>query len=388
MANALTLTALTEVIFSARDSVAREIAGFIPAVLINSAPDGVSINGTVNSYRTSEPTLNTSYAPAMTIPAGDDQTLDVDTMTIGQVANVKIPMRGEDFRKLDNTVGRKSLEDMFAQGIRKIVNAIEAHIGTVADEGASRAYGTAATTPFASDHKSINSIRQILVDNGCPMDGQVSLVLNTLAGTNLRNLSTLYGVNNAGSDILLRQGVLQDISGIMLRESAGVASHTKGTGASATTNNAGYAIGATTLTLAAAGTGTVVAGDCITHARDSANIYVVGTGDADVSDGGTIVLNRPGLRLAVTAATSALTVGGAYTANVAFHRAAIELAMRPPAMPEGGDAATDRLTISCDRTGLVFEIALYKGYGMVMYDMTCFYQAKVWKPEFVANLLG
>jgi hypothetical protein len=33
-------------------------------------------------------------------------------------------------------------------------------------------------------------------------------------------------------------------------------------------------------------------------------------------------------------------------------------------------------------------MALYKGYGKSMLDITTFYGAKVWKPDFVATLLG
>ncbi len=62
--------------------------------------------------------------------------------------------------------------------------------------------------------------------------------------------------------------------------------------------------------------------------------------------------------------------------------------MRPPAMPEGGDAAVDRMTIFDPVSGLSFEVALYLGYGMNLLEFTCYYQAKVWKPEFVATLLG
>jgi len=46
------------------------------------------------------------------------------------------------------------------------------------------------------------------------------------------------------------------------------------------------------------------------------------------------------------------------------------------------------MTLSDDVSGLVFEVAQYKGYGMGMFDITVFYQAKVWKPEFVATLMG
>jgi hypothetical protein len=360
--------------------------------MVNSdGSERVSLNGTVASIRTQQPTLNTSYTPAMTIPTADDVTVTTESVSIGQVANVRVPLVGDALLQLQNCQSREDFSsNIVAQSFRKIRNAIESHIGGVVYKGASRAVGTAGTTPFGSTHNIINNLRQILVDNGCPVqDGMVSLVVNTAAGTNLRNLTNLYKVNEAGSSELLRRGILQDISSIMIKESAGIASHTKGTGSSATTNNAGYAIGATTLTLASAGTGTIVAGDAVNFASENNGInYIIKTGDADVSDGGTIVLNQPGLVYAMSTATKAITVGNSYTANVAFHRNAVELIMRPPALPEGGDAAAERTTVADPVTGLVFEIALYKGYGMNMLDITTLYQAKVWKPEFVAVLMG
>jgi hypothetical protein len=384
MANNITLTGFTELLYEARDIVAAEPCALANSVMINSnGIERVSLNGTVKSYRTSKPTLNTSYTPAMTPPDGDDQTITTDTLTIGQVANVKIPFKGEVMRQLENTSGRKAVvDDMFAQAFRTIRNAIEAHLGTVIYKGASRATGTAGTTPFASNHNSVNALRQILVDNGCPQDGQISLVLNTLAGTNVRNLSNLYKVNESGSQELLRRGILQDISGIMLKESAGIASVTKGTGASYVTSGS-TAIGVTDIALVT-GTGTVLAGDVVTFAADATNKYVVGTG---VAAPGTISLNQTGAQV-VIATANAMTIGANYAANVGFHKNAVELVMRPPAMPEGGDSAADRTTIVDEKTGLVFEVALYKGYGMNMVDITTFYQAKVWKPEFVATLLG
>ena len=393
MANTITLTGFTELLFQAKDIVASEPCAFVNSVMVNSdGSERVSLGGTVSSFRTAQPTLNTSYTPAMTVPDGDDQTITQDTVTIGQVANVRIPFKGETMRQIENTAGREAVKnDLFAQAFRKIRNTIEAHIGTVVKNGSSRATGTAGTTPFASNHNSVNAVRQILVDNGCPVeDGNVSLVVDTLAGTNLRNLTNLYKVNEAGNEALLRRGVLQDISGIMIKESAGVAAHTKGTlGGSPTSAAAGFALGATSITLTASvGTGTIVTGDALSIANDTSNVYIVKTGTADASTAATIVLNEPGLRKATGASTRALSVAANYTGNVAFHRNAVELIMRPPAMPDGGDAAADRTTIYDEKTGLVFEVALYLGYGMNIIDITTFYQAKVWKPEFVATLLG
>ncbi len=81
-----------------------------------------------------------------------------------------------------------------------------------------------------------------------------------------------------------------------------------GTNAGATTNAAGYAVGATVITLASAGTGTILAGDVITFTGDG-NKYVVISGDNNVANGGTITLAAPGLRQAIPAAATAITTG-------------------------------------------------------------------------------
>lgn len=390
MANTLTITSLTENIFRARDMVAAEPNGFIQSVLVNSGSEGVSIGGTVNSHVTAQGTLNTSYTPSMTIPSGDDQTVTTETMTIGQVANYRIPITGEVLKQIGNTSGQPLLDDLFAQGFRTIRNAIESHCGTVIKNGSSRATGTAGTNPFATNFNPLADLRKILVDNGTPIsDGQLNLVIDTTAGTKFRQISSLYKVNEAGDSGLLRRGEITNLLGFSIKESAGVAAHTIGTLAgSPTITNANFGVGVATLTLSSAGTGTIVAGDALSIANDTSNVYIVRTGDADVSNGGTLVLNAPGLRKATGASTRALTIAAAYTGNVGFHRNAVELVMRPPSQPYGGDAAVDRMTVVDDATGLVFEIAQYKGYGMAMFDITCLYQAKVWKPEFVATLLG
>lgn len=81
-----------------------------------------------------------------------------------------------------------------------------------------------------------------------------------------------------------------------------------GTAVSATTNAAGYAVGAREITLAAAGSGTIVSGDVVAFAGDP-DKYVVefGTG-ADVSAGGTIELAVPGLRKALPASAVPVTI--------------------------------------------------------------------------------
>lgn len=380
MANVL--TDLAADIYKAADIVGREAVGFIPAVTINSGSEQAAQGDTVRAAFTRAATVNTSATPSMTIPEGDDQTIDTKTLTLSQIASVRIPWTGEDIKHVNNGAGYETVYgDQIAQAMRGIVNAIETHVATVAYQGASRAVGTAGTTPFASNHNIVNEARQILVDNGMPVnDGQVSLVMSTGAGTNFRNLSNLYKVNEAGSDALARQGVLLDISGVAMRESAQAVSHTKGTGTSYQLSAAG-SVGDTTISVDT-GSGTLLAGDIVTFAGTS-DKYVANSALA----GGSFTIGGPGLR-AAEADNDAITIGNDYTANVMLHRSAVELAMRPLEKPFGGDAAVDVMDVVDPRSGLVFQISVYKGYNKAMIDVTCLYQGKAWKSDAIANVLG
>lgn len=211
--------------------------------------------------------------------------------------------------------------------------------------------------------------------------------MNTSAGAALRKLSSLTNVGDSGSTMGLRDGELLNIHGFSLKESAQVSTFTKGTGASATTDTAGYAVGSTVITLASAGTGTIKAGDVITFAGDT-NKYVVASGDADVSNGGTITLAAPGLRVALPASATAITLLATSARNVAFSRNALHLVTRAPALPKEGDSAIDRMQITDPRSGMVFEISVYAVYRKLRAEVTAAWGVGAVKPEHIALLLG
>lgn len=81
-----------------------------------------------------------------------------------------------------------------------------------------------------------------------------------------------------------------------------------GTASGATTDATGYSIGATVITLASAGTGSILAGDKVQFAGDTKK-YTVSSGDADVSNGGTITIEA--LTTAIPASATAITLHGA-----------------------------------------------------------------------------
>ena len=378
MANVL--TDLAGDIYTAADIVGRELTGASSSVMRNTSNERASIGDPIRSFFTRQATA-ISPSPSMTIPEGTEQSVDNKTLTISKDRAVQIPWTGEDMKHVNNGSGFDTIYgDQIRQAMRTISNEIEADVLIEGYQNASRAVGTAGTTPFGSDFDVVAEARQILVDNGTPIDNQITMVLNTLAGTKLRNLAQLQKVNESGGAELLRQGALLDLQGIMLKESAGVQAHTQGTGTGNQVN--GTQAAGDTVILADTGQDTIVAGDVVTFAGDT-NKYVVTV----ALSGGQFEIASPGLRVA-PADDAAITVGGSYTGNIAFHRNAIELVMRAPAVPAGGDTADDEMMVQDPSSGLVFAIRSYKGYRKAMFEVAAVWGQRCWKPDFVATILG
>lgn len=383
MAN--TLTSLTPDLFEALDVVSREQVGLVPAVSRDSSAERAALNQTVRSFVA--PASTASDVTPGQLPADNgDQTIGNKTIAITKSRYVPVRWNGEEQRGMNTGPGyRNILRDQFEQAFRTLCNEVENDLAILYKK-ASRAVVPAGTTLFdAANYKDIANCRQILVENGAPLDS-LTLVLNPLAGAAFRGNAQYYGANTAGDQNFLRQGILMNIHGVDIRESQQIYSATAGTGASATTDNAGYAVGSTTLTLASAGTGTILAGDVVSFAGDS-KYYVVTTGDADVSNGGTIVLGAPGIRTAMSAATKAITVNASTDKNMMFSRNAIHLVTRAPARPEEGDLAEDVMLITDPRSGLTFEISMYKEYRRIKYEVAIAWGCEVIKPEHLALMV-
>jgi len=369
-----TISGLVPDIYAALNVVGRELSGFIPAVTVSSEAARAAVNQSV--YVPIAPAIaGENIVPGTTPPDTGDHTIDRTPITITKSRAFPFRYYGEEDLGLSFGPGRLTIQQQqIAQAIRAAVNEIEADIGLMYKR-TSRALGTPGTTPFASTINLLNDARKILVDNGCP-DADLQFVMDTTAGVNMRNISHLQKVNEAGDAGLLRQGILGNLSNFDIRESGYVAQHTKGGANGSYVTNLGstLAVGDTDVAIDT-GSGTIVAGDVISFAGD-ANLYVVETALA----AGTLSINAPGLR-ATLADGVALTLGNSYRANMAFHRGSIIAAIRAPALPKEGDMADDRMMITDPYTGLVFEIALYKQYRRVRYELAVAWGVANIKPE-------
>lgn len=380
-----TLTSLIPDLYAGLDVVSRELVGFIPAVTMDPSSARAAINQQVRSP-VAPAAVATDITPGVTPPDDGNQTIGNVAITISKARRVPIRWTGEQERQAGSGVGVANVRvNQIAQALRTLVNEMENDLAGL-HTSASRSVGTAGTVPFgtAGNFMDAANARRALADNGAPLS-DMQLVLDTAAGANLRGIQSRSDIQADMS--LLRQGVLLDHSGLMIRESGQVRLHTAGTAASATTNTAGYAVGATTITLASAGTGTFLAGDSVTFAGD-ANQYILTAGDADVSGGGTIVLAAPGLRQAIAASATAVTRAASSRRSMAFARTAIVLATRMPSLPESGDLAVDRTTITDPRSGMSFEVAMYPQYRQMQWEVSAAWGFAAIKPEHIVAMLG
>ncbi|MEH6483032.1 MULTISPECIES: P22 coat - protein 5 family protein [Pseudomonas] len=371
-------TSLQPVLYSAAQEVSNEPFGVVSAINANFDDKGVAVGDTVK-VPVAPVRTPTDFTPAATAPQGDDATASAVDVAITASKKVSWFMTGEQIRSLQNGGNDQEwVRQLVAQGMRSLRNLAEVAACTAIKQGASRAVGTAGTNPFATDINVIADVRKVLFDNGAPM-ADLQLCIDSSAGVAARKLGIIQQAYQAGSDAERRSGDLLRQFGFQIRESAGITTHTKGTGASYVTSGA-TAAGVRDVALVT-GTGTVLSGDVVTFAADAANKYVVNTG---VAAPGTITLGRPGAKVEIATA-NAMTVGNSYAPNLAFERSAVVGIMRPPIFPSN---ATIQQTMISDQMGMTYLLLQIEQYGQTTWELHLAYGFKVVQGEHVALVMG
>ena len=383
MAN--TLTNLIPVMYKGMDIARRELVGLIPSVDIDAAAAAAAVNQTIRTPVIPVATTG-NVTPGQQPPDDGDQTIGYLDMAVTKSKYSAIRWSGEEIRGYsDNGQFEMTLARQFAESVRALTNEVEADLAALF-VNASRAYGTAGTSPFASDLSDPANVLKILLDNGAPQIGDKQMVINTTAGAKLRSLATLNKANEAGTTELREMGRLLDIHGFVIRESAAVKTSTTQVAATGYVVDGAHTAGDTSITIKT-GTAAIKAGTIITIADDAgSHKYVVA---ADYAGGaGDLSINAPGLVNDVATGKAITVATTSYAANMAFERNAVKLLARTPAMPDGGDSADDITIITDPVSGLSFQVAMYRLYRRIKYEVGLAWGVKTIKPEFMALLLG
>ena len=378
------------IIYQALDVVSRELVGFIPAVSRDSTAERAAKDQTVRSHVV--PAITTEDITPGDTPA-DSGDVDIDSveLTISKAKAAPVRWTAEEQRGVQHSGQYEAIQrDRFAQAMRALVNEVEKDVGGLF-VNASRAYGTAGSTPFASDLSAVAEILKIMKDNGAPTNA-LKLVFDTSAGANLRSLAQLTNANQAGTDRTLRQGTLLDIHGFELRESAGVNTQDNddetATGTVKTKTGVAHEVGDTEIAIEETDASAVVliAGNYITIGDHK---YMVTEGQTSItSSTGEIKIAAPGLMEDVAAETTITQNNNDFVGNLAFAQSAIHLVTRAPAMPSGGDSAVDVIEVTDPMSGLAFQVAMYRQYRRIKYEVGLAWGMKAIKPEHMAVLLG
>jgi len=375
-----TITALAPVLFSAAHQVAAEPFGAIDA--INTSFDN---KGVAKGDKIKIPYVpaagNAQFSAANVTPAGSDITAQATEIEITKSQKNSMVLTGEQIRSLENGGNWQEWASQWSQAaMRALRNEAEQDACTAIKVGASRAYGSADVTPFATSLNDLNRVRQILRVNGAPMQ-DLQLVVDTNAELNMLNLGIVQQAYAAGSDQERRSGTLRPQLGFNIRSSAGIQRHTTAAAASYVLDSA-TTVGATGL-VTKTGTDATSLGDIFHLATDTGNLYVVNGLDKTTSTK-LITIGRPGAR-AVYDANSTVTFKGAYNPNFAFERNAVVGVMRPPVMPAN---PAIKQTLVSDKFGMTYLFCEIAQYGQITWELHLAWGFKVIQPEFVATLIG
>ena len=376
MAN--TLTALEPILFSAAQQVSAEPFGAVDAINMTFDSKGVAVGDDVKV--TVAPIRAASdFVPGVAADQGADAVASEITVQITKSRKATMYLTGEQLRSLDNgATSAEWIRQMVAQMMRTLRNEAEVDCVNAIKVGSSRASGTAATNPFASALTPLADVRKILRDNGAPM-ADLQFVGDTTSEANLLKLGVVLDAGISGTDEERRSGILRRQYGFNMRTSAGIDVHTRGTANAAYDTNGTFAAGVTGITVDT-GAGTILPGDIASFAGDT-NKYVVGTG---IAAAGTLELNKPGLRASLADGVD-LTVGAAYTPNLAFERSAIVGVMRPPVMPANPVISQTLISDGMGMTYLLLDIAQY---GQRTWELHLAWGFKAVQPDHIATLLG
>jgi hypothetical protein len=312
--------------------------------------------------------------PGAVPPTPADSTLTSTTITLDSWKKVDFYLTEQEAAKMLSREDYISLE--LAEAMRALANKVNTDVFALYKKVYGYA-GTAGTTPFAST-------TDVLVDLGITLDNQLApvegrrLVLGTAAKGNALKLAAFTQYQITGDNLGNVQGKLGNRYGFEIDSTTTNPTHTAGTGASYQTT-AALAAGVSTITVDT-GTGTILVGDIVTFAGHTQTYTVtsaLSAGSFEIS---------PALQSAV-ADNGAVTLKASQTINLAFHRDAFAIAMRPQletSMPSG----TSTMIYTDPVSGIPLRVDMIPQYHQMAIEVSLLYGVGCPRPEYAARLVG
>tara|TARA_B100000519_G_scaffold44090_1_gene34916 strand:+ start:9587 stop:10726 length:1140 start_codon:yes stop_codon:yes gene_type:complete len=245
--------------------------------------------------------------------------------------------------------------------------------------------GTSGTTPFGSNVTDATNARKVLNQQLCPRDNR-RMVLDFDAEANALALAEFQRVNESGDIGVKREGEIGRKFGFDIFTDDQVVTHTAG-GSGTPLVNGALAVGDTSVAIdGMSGTSGFVVGDVVTFAGH-AQTYAI-TVAPTASSGAQTVTVSPAIK-AIVADNASVTKKASHTVNLAFHRDAFALAMRPLTSETAGDAYGNNIVSMTDPvTGLSMRLEVYRQYKQVVYELDALWGVKLIRPEYAVRIAG
>lgn len=246
--------------------------------------------------------------------------------------------------------------------------------------------GLAGNTPFQENtgapavYKGLGAgrdARKILNRQKAPI-GNRRIVLDVDSEANATALPEFLNADKAGTDITIKDGTIGRKLGFDWYMSQNILTHTTGVAGTVTTTGASNLAGVKVLTVTGA-SAAPIEGDIFTIAGDPYP-YTVGKDATTTSWPIT-----PALRQTAPAA-SALTVVDDHVVNLAFHRDAFALAVRPLSDVIAGGNQIE--TFTDDVTGITMRLEVSRENKQTLFTFDILFGAAVIRPDGACRILG
>lgn len=269
------------------------------------------------------------------------------------------------------------------QAAKALANDIDSFVHRLFARYCVQGTGAPGTTPFATVDDELAEFftaNEGLNEALAPEDNRY-LIVNTAAQTNLMKLSAFAAADERGSTITGLTGQLGRKYGYDCFMSQNVQTIARAGSATALVNGAAV-LGATQITVDAAGAGGIGEGERITN---GGNTYQVVTGISGAA--GTITIDRP--LVAAIADNQSLARAANRVNNMMFHRDSVTVAMRSPGPPSPRAGQAGVFSTHRDpESGIILQVEVQRLHAVTRYYFRVLYGGTVLHPNLAYQVFG
>jgi hypothetical protein len=328
----------------------------------------------------------TDVTPSAAAPQPGDTTISKVQIPLDNWKKAGFFMTDREVMEIDRNESFVPMQ--MSEAIRALANAVNASVHAEY-RGIYGLVGAAGTTPFGSDVTDATSARKLLNKQLAPR-GDRRAVLDYDAEANALALSPFSDAEKVGSASVKIEGEIGRKFGIDWVADDGVLTHVAGSasddGSFTITSNAASAGAASVALKSNTGSPELKAGDVISFAGHG-QTYAV-TADATLDGTGVTVALVPALKADV-AANAAVTVTKSHVVNMAFHRDAFALAMRPlSAGTQDLSLGNQILSMTDAETGISLRLEISRQYKQTVWEFDVLWGVKLVRPELAVRIAG